>query len=227
MGQVKKEIWHGSDHVVARPEPHLGYAYNDYGQGFYCTEHRDLACEWACTDAGGGFANRYALDMSGLAVLNLGTGEYGILNWLALLVDNRRFAPKSAIEARGIACLRERYLPDVRKADIVIGYRADDSYFSFARSFLRNTISINQLSRAMRLGELGEQICLKSPAAFERLEFHGADPVDDGIWFPRRKARDEKARASFRELALEDDIDGLYMRDIIRGEVAGDDPRLR
>ena len=79
----------------------------------------------------------------------------------------------------------------------------------------------------MRLGELGEQVCLKSPVALGRLEFLGADPVDGDLWFPRRKARDEKARASFRELALEDDIVGLYMRDIVRGEVTDDDPRLR
>ena len=221
------EIWHGSDHIVARPDPRLGNAYNDYGRGFYCTEHRDLAYEWACTDAGGGFANRYELATNGLTVLNLGDEGYGILNWLALLVDNRKFTPKTAVEVRGISYLTDTFLPDISGVDLIIGYRADDSYFSFARSFLRNALSVDQLSRAMRLGELGEQYCLKSPLAFRRLEFRDVEPVDGRTWFPQSKKRDQRARESFRELALEDDIDGLYMRDIIREGVRGNDPRLR
>ena len=46
--------------------------------------------------------------------------------------------------------------------DVIIGYRADDSYFSFAKDFINNTISVEQLAEAMRLGELGIQIVLKS-----------------------------------------------------------------
>ena len=44
---------------------------------------------------------------------------------------------------------------------MVIGYRADDSYFSFARAFVNNEISLEQLSYAMRLGKLGELVCIK------------------------------------------------------------------
>ena len=29
---------------------------------------------------------------------------------------------------------------DIKNADIIIGYRADDSYFSFAQDFVNNTI---------------------------------------------------------------------------------------
>lgn len=37
-----------------------------------------------------------------------------------------------------------------------------DSYFSFAEDFLNNAISVSKLSKAMKLGNLGEQIVLKS-----------------------------------------------------------------
>ena len=41
---------------------------------------------------------------------------------------------------------------------MIIGYRADDSYFSFANAFLNNTLSLEQLKEAMYLGKLGEQV---------------------------------------------------------------------
>ena len=34
-----------------------------YGRGFYCTEHVELAKEWACSTGRDGYANHYQLDM--------------------------------------------------------------------------------------------------------------------------------------------------------------------
>ena len=39
---------------------------------------------------------------------------------------------------------------DYKSADIIIGYRADDSYFSFASDFINGAISYRQLCNAMR-----------------------------------------------------------------------------
>ena len=47
------------------------------------------------------------------------------------------------------------------------------------------------------------------------------------VHYAKRKARDDEARATFRAELEKDDLDGLYMRDIIREEVQADDPRLR
>lgn len=55
---------------------------------------------------------------------------------------------------------------NVNAFDLITGYRADDSYFDYAESFLNNGISVEQLARAMRQGKLGEQIVLKSQFAF-------------------------------------------------------------
>ena len=92
---------------------------------------------------------------------------------------------------------------------------------------MNNEISLAQLSYAMRLGRLGEQFVLKSPAAFEKIRFVSYEIADNTEYYAKRKARDDEARASFRAELERDDIDGLYMRDIIREEVKPDDPRLR
>ena len=55
---------------------------------------------------------------------------------------------------------------NVNAYDIITGYRADDSYFSFARDFLKNSITVSQLSRSMELGKLGLQVVLHSEKAF-------------------------------------------------------------
>lgn len=123
------ELWHGSSHVIKHPEYGMGKPNNDYGRGFYCTRSIELAKEWACAGLDDGFANRYTLTTDGLTFLDLSQPPYTILNWLALLVENRRFQPTTAVAAQGIEYLRQVFLPDISQADVIVGYRADDSYF--------------------------------------------------------------------------------------------------
>ena len=224
---MKKTIWHGSKSIIEKPVFGEGKPFNDYGLGFYCTESKELAKEWACSGAShDGFANKYELELDGLRILNLGEKKYTILNWLALLLDNRKINPTSAIAKKGVQYLTDHFLPDVGDYDIIIGYRADDSYFSFAKAFVTNTISLNQLSNAMRLGKLGEQIVLKSEKAFNAITFIGYETASSSEYYIKRKTRDEKARADYQKEIEIDDIDGIYMRDIIREEIKNDDPRL-
>ena len=65
--------------------------------------------------------------------------------------------------------LLEEFLPDISCYDVICGYRADYSYYSYAKDFLNNTILVNQLAKAMKLGELGEQIVLMIEKAFEQI----------------------------------------------------------
>lgn len=217
-------LYHGSPQIVSKPEWGKGKPYNDYGCGFYCTEHVELAREWACAEEGAdGFANEYAFDMAGLQVLRLNNEPYTTLHWLALLLDNRIVDAKTPVAIEGKQFLKEHYLPNADDFDVIVGHRADDSYFTFARAFLRNGISLEQLDRAMRLGDLGEQVILKSPLAFERLTFLGAETVPASQYYPRRIARDARARELYREEALRQGIDGVYMRDILQGRWAPDE----
>lgn len=221
------ELWHGSSHIIEKPVYGEGKKNNDYGRGFYCTRSVELAKEWACAGLEDGYANRYALEDDGLVTLDLSKPTYSILNWLALLVVNRKFQPNSPVAERGIAYLKDVFLPDTDNADVIVGYRADDSYFSFARAFVNNTISVDQLAEAMRLGELGKQTVIISPAAFGRLTFKGYEIADATVYHVRRNERDAAAREAYRKDSARASLDGLFMRDIIREQVSGDDPRLR
>lgn len=126
---------------------------------------------------------------------------------------------KSICALRWLKRARAHYLLDAESFDVIVGHRADDSYFTFARAFLRNDISLEQLTRALRLGDLGQQIVLKSPRAFEAIEFVEATVAPSAVYYPKRKERDEKARALYREEAAREGIDGIYLRDLLRDEV--------
>lgn len=210
-------LYHGSNEIIKNPEYDKGKPYNDYGKGFYCTKHIELAKEWAVSEYEGGYVNSYDISLSNLKILDLLNKKYNILHWLALLLDNREFDIKSPIASRGKQYILDRYLIDISNFDLIIGYRADDSYFSFAKDFLNNTISLEQLSYAMKLGELKEQYVLVSKKAFESIEFKNSEFVSYTEYFPRKKNRDENARELYRKQLEEMDVNGIYLRDIMNG----------
>ena len=212
-----KILFHGSPLVVREPSLEKARAGNDYGCGFYCTESEDLAREWACTEGADGWANRYELEMDSLRVLHLSSPAYTVLNWLAVLVSYREIRLHAPVMRRGAEWLLATHMVDLKPYDVVIGWRADDSYFSFARAFLSNTITIAQLERAMRLGKLGEQIVLRSQNAFAALRFVSAEPVPWDVWNVRRRNRDLAARAAFEEDEAKGDPGGLTIRDLMEG----------
>ena len=221
------ELWNGSQKIIETPQFGLGKVHNDYGQGFYCTESLDLAREWACSRDADGFANRYELDMADLKVLDLLSPQYSVLHWIALLVEHRSFRKDTAVAVGACEYLRDHFLPDANAYDVIRGWRADDSYFSYARAFVNNTITIDQLGRAMRLGNLGEQIVLKSPKAFEQIKYLGHELVDAEIYYARKKEREREARKEYRlRRSQKADIRELFILDIMREEMKNDDPRL-
>lgn len=223
----KRIIYHGSPSVIEHPVFGKGKVYNDYGKGFYCTEHIELAKEWACSENIDGFANRYEIDLSDLTVLNLSSDDFTILNWLAILMLHRKARLSTPLAKRGKDYLIQNFLPAYQSYDIIIGYRADDSYFSFARSFVSNEISLKQLGYAMKLGKLGEQFVLKSQKAFEAICFLDYEIADNALYYAKRKARDDEAREAYNKELENEDLNGIFMRDILREEIKQNDPRLR
>ncbi len=223
----KLVLYHGSQKIVEKPLFRFGKTYNDYGQGFYCTQNLSLAKEWACPTSDDGFANIYELKTDDLSFLDLQAAEFCTLHWLAILVNNRKFDLDTPIMRQGVYYLKENFLPDISAFDIIKGYRADDSYFSFARAFLSNQISYTQLQNAMKLGKLGEQIMLKSQKAFENITFTSYEIAESKKYYPLRKERFNKAKKDFETSLSTGDISGLFIRDLILGEVKQNDPRLR
>ena len=218
-------LFHGSEKVIEAPSFGEGKRNNDFGLGFYCTETENLAKEWAVSSLRDGFCNRYILDTEYMKILNLNSPDYTILNWIAVLVEHRLFSIKTPIARRAKKYLIDNFGINVNAFDIVTGYRADDSYFDYAESFLNNAISVEQLAAAMKLGKLGEQIVLKSQFAFSRIRFEGFDVAEKEEFYVLRKARDDEANRLYLEL-LEEESDGLYIQDIIRGGITNDDSRI-
>ena len=226
--ESKIVVYHGSPQIIEKPIFGAGNPNNDYGLGFYCTETVDLAKEWACSAESDGYANKYTLDMEKLSVLSLTNGEYNILNWLSVLLENRKFKLNNAIARQAKQYIFDNFSVDYKSYDVIKGYRADDSYFAFAAAFLNNTISVSQLEKAMVLGKLGEQIVVMSEKAFESLTFEEAIPAPKEIFLPKKLARDTSAREEFfKERDKGSILTDKYMLDIIREGWKNDDERLQ
>lgn len=221
----KIRLYHGSEKVVEVPTFGIGKKNNDFGLGFYCTESENLAKEWAVSSLKNGFSNQYTLDAEYLKVLNLNSSDYTILNWIAVLLEHRLFAIKTPVARRAKNYLIDNFGINVNAYDIITGYRADDSYFDYAESFINNGISVNQLARAMRLGKLGEQVVIKSQYAFSCIKFEGFSVAEKEEYYVLRKARDDEANKLYYEI-LEEEDDGLYIQDIIKGGITNNDIRI-
>lgn len=216
-------IFHGSEKIIEHPIWGEGRKNNDLGIGFYCTESLELAKEWAVSSLRDGFANKYTLDTKYLNILNLNSSAYTILNWIAVLVEHRLFSITTPVARRAKSYLIEKFGVNVNAFDIVTGYRADDSYFDYAESFINNAISVEQLAQAMKLGKLGEQIVIKSKYAFTKLKYEGFEVAEQGKYYVHRKSRNDEANRQYFEM-LDKESDGLYIQDIIRGGITNDDP---
>lgn len=219
-------VYHGSPNIVT-PVFGGGKTYNDYGQGFYCTENLELAKEWACAQDSDGYANQYILNTANLKVLDLNGPQYNILNWLAILLENRRFSIADGLPREARKYILETFLPEYKSYDIIKGYRADDSYFSYARDFISNTLSLKDLKQAMMLGKLGEQIVLKSERAFESITKGEIFPAERSEYYARYCERDRMARENYKEISTHAfSLDEIYVIDLIRGGIKNGDPRL-
>lgn len=218
-------LYHGSDHVIPVPEYGKGNARNDFGPGFYCSQDHSLAMEWACRKNNDGFVNQYAIETDGMKVLDL--REMSVLNWLAVLLEFRTLEVPAGL-SKSIDRVKEIFGVDISGYDIIIGHRADDSYFSFVSDFMNNAIPVSILRHAMELGGLGDQHVVKTRRAYEALEYRGSEFADADEWNRRCSERNRGARIGYYRIrdAYEVTRDDVFLNDLVTGEVAVDDPRL-
>ena len=222
-------IYHGSQQIVEVPKFGIGKKYNDYGQGFYCTENIELAKEWACPVKNDGYSNKYLMHFDGMNVMHLTKGEFNILNWLAILLTHRKFDITSPVGNNAREFILSRFMPNTDNVDVMIGYRADDSYFSFAEDFVNNTISLRDLNLAMQLGTLGEQVVLLSERSFKQVEYVEYEIADYREYYYKRAERDKNARSTYanQKKNLQQLMNDIFVLDIIREDMKHDDPRLQ
>ena len=222
-----RKLYHGSCNIIEKPVFGKGKRYNDYGLGFYCTDSLEMAKEWGVSRDKNGYANCYELDCEGLRILDLNAPQYCILHWLAVLLENREFDVPSALALEAKEYILKHFSVDYKDYDAIIGYRADDSYFSFAQDFINGTISYRQLNNAMHLGKLGQQFVLKSKKAFDRIQFVGFEVAEHEKWFARQQSRDQKARRQYFDVErFKRQRGDLYIMQIIDEEMKPNDSRL-
>ena len=225
---MKSLLYHGSNKIIQKPLFGYGKPYNDYGIGFYCTEDISMAKEWGVSKTEDGYANIYSIDFENLSVLNLNSETFTILHWISVLLENRVFDISNALALEAKEYLLKYFLPDYKNFDIIKGYRADDSYFSFAQDFINGAISVRQLANAMKLGNLGTQIVLKSKKAFDSITFKGYETAGCSDWYVKKENRDKTARRQYFDSEKNKRQKGdLFILQILDEEIKADDPRLR
>lgn len=154
--------------------------------------------------------------------------KYCLLHWLAVLLENRQFETEYGLPSEAKTYLTTRFAVPYKEADAIIGYRADDSYFTFAQDFISGAISYSQLASAMRLGHLGDQYVLKSRRAFGRIRHVESRPALRSEWLERKNARDNAARQEYLGALRRRRMPGdLRIDRIIDEEIGPDDERLR
>lgn len=194
-------IYHGSEFICQTPAFGKGKPYNDYGLGFYTTPNKELAGEWATLTTGrDGYITEYTLDTSELNILHL--NKQDVKHWLAILMQNRRGNFEEELRDINTAFC-DKYLIDVTTYDVIIGWRADDSYFAFVEDFGLGFLSLENLQKAMRFGDLGQQVCLKSPLAFTKIQYVTHHPASAATFHQKAMDRDNEARSKYRILRKE------------------------
>lgn len=167
-------LYHGTTDADLIPRYGLGLIKNDYGRGLYTTPDFDLACEWACgrlSQECKAYVYSYSCSLNDLSVFDFrDLKKQGALYWITELLQHRTL--DDVDDYYGVVdFLITHFSTNADSHDIIIGYRADDSYFQFAQSFVNGVLGLEVLTACLEAGELGVQYCIKSQKAFDSLKF--------------------------------------------------------
>lgn len=203
---TKIVLYHGSPNKKITPTFGYGEEKHDYGKGFYLTEDRELAKEWAVCrpNERNGWLHQYELEMDDLKVLDF--EKLGILSWLAELMKHR-----DASDSKRYRVLAKKFVQkyglDTVGFDVIKGWRADASYFFIAKEFVRDNVDIDILERLLRLGDLGIQYCIKSKKAYSKLKEipNSLLSVSYDEFNKKYNQRDVEARTNMRNLINSDE----------------------
>lgn len=203
LKQEPLTLFHGNKDPDMVPVYGKGRKNNDFGLGFYMTPSKELGKEWAYADytkGEVGYVHTLSLPLTGLKVLNL--VEYDTLHWVAELYAHRKLKLNPGNDSTEIIQDRvskfiSKYKLDTSGYDVIIGYRADDSYFSYANDFAMGLLYKETLDKAMLLGDLGLQVAILSKRAFDTIQPLSVEEVDKK-YAKYYADRDAKARADYQ-----------------------------
>ena len=187
---LNKVLFHGSPKIVEKPLLGYGKNSNDFGPGFYCSEDRELAKEWAVSYKRNGYLNKYEIDIEGLRVLDLTKVENGFNQWVALLIENRPTSIRRELKEQ----FSNLHYPDLYGVDIILGYRGDSSIFTILEDYLNEKIEPKSLLKKIKKSGLGEEVVLVSQNAIDKLKFIGCESVSYFDCYRTKQIRDQKER---------------------------------
>ena len=216
-------LFHGSTKIVTSPYYGGGDSCSDYGNGFYCTRDLNAAKEWANKKTSHGFANKYSFDGRGLKILDLtDKSKYSVLHWISILMHYRELSPAFKEDyQRELEYLDKHYYINISDYDVVIGFRADDSYFTFPLMFVEGEIRLERLEDIYHLGYLGEQVAIISEKAYTRLSFIEAREVEP-IYKEKYATRIAVADSRFKEIAKSEKwLKGTRIKDLVSKDDKG------
>ncbi|MBQ7200916.1 MAG: DUF3990 domain-containing protein, partial [Eubacterium sp.] len=198
--QEKLTLYHGTKKADLNPSFEFKNDKNDYGKGFYTTPDEELGKEWAYalySRGDIGYLYEYEIDIRELEILNL--TQMDSLHWLAELIAHRELNTdgREAL-ADTIDKVIMKYKLDTDRYDIIIGYRADDSYFTYAEDFVSGAIYRDTFDTALRNGDLGLQVFIKSKRAFSLLKKTNGPVAVPEKYSEYYMIRDRKAREKYK-----------------------------
>jgi len=213
-------LYHGSQNEIVEPCFGKGERFHDFGSGFYLTDVLDLAKEWSVyrPKSHDGWIHAFDLDLSGLRVLDF-RSENLVFAWIAELMKHRD-ADESAAYRRRAPQFIEKYGVDACAYDVIVGWRANASYFYIVKAFVRGEIDADCLADLLRLGGFGIQYAVKSAAAYSKL--HSLPDlrqnVSYDVFHASYETRDVKARNRMRELIADPGFNRLerLFADVLR-----------
>ena len=87
------------------------------------------------------------------------------------------------------------------------------------------SLGMTTLPRSSILRTIPVAFIFMTSVAFSKLQFQGYSVAERERYYQLRKDRDDEANRLYWEL-LEEESDGLYIQDIIRGGIKNDDARI-
>lgn len=208
------QLYHGSENIILKPKYNHGNPSNDYGLGFYMSDQKEIAKLWASKNINGGYLLKYEVDIEKLNILCLDDqSQESILKWISILISHRFSKYEIERYRTTITALNNKYSFDISKYDMIIGYRADDSYFQYSRDFIANELSLETLAKAMKLGKLSKQYVLTSEKSFEHIVLKDYEKVNPSNYYEQFR---QETNEQYHLLKNEDNINNTYIRDILR-----------
>ncbi|MCD8130453.1 MAG: DUF3990 domain-containing protein [Lachnospiraceae bacterium] len=218
-------LYHGSDKIIPKPLYGFGKEDNDYGSGFYLCEDIEKANAWAVNNGSDrAICNQYNFPVEDMNVLYL--DECGTLAWIAEVVSHRGVSDEDTEYAAKL--FAAEYKINTDDYDVIIGYRADDSYMRVIDAFFKGQLNIAEVDRFFREGELGNQVFIKSSKAFDAIKFLKSTEVKDRNKYINYDAQARRKAANFldnrRRQIVQDNYQphGVTLKEVLSQKYAYD-----